>query len=94
MIANSFTIDTALIIDYMTYQLNNEMVADIFREKVLETIKSLTSFPLRFAIVKDDIRKVSVKKFNIFYSVDELLKIVNILHILYQGRDITQIINW
>ncbi|GEM_PF-3870685 len=84
----------ALIIDYMTYQLNNEMVADTFREKVLETIKSLTTFPLRFAVIKDDIRKVSVKKFNIFYSVDELLKTVNILHILYQGRDITQISNW
>ncbi len=84
----------ALIIDYMTYQLNNEMVADTFREKVLETIKSLTTFPLRFAVIKDDIRKVSVKKFNIFYSVDELLKTVNILHVLYQGRDITQISNW
>lgn len=80
----------ALIIDYMTYQLNNEMVADAFREKVLETIKSLTAFPLRFAVVIDDIRK----KFNIFYSVDELLKTVNILHVLYQGRDITQISNW
>lgn len=84
----------ALIIDYMTYQLNNEMVADAFREKVLETIKSLSTFPLRFVVVKDDIRKVSVKKFNIFYSVDELLKTVNILHVLYQGRDITQISNW
>ena len=84
----------ALIIDYMTYQLNNEMVADTFREKVLETIKSLTTFPLRFAVIKDDIRKVSVKNFNIFYSVDELLKTVNILHVLYQGRDITQISNW
>lgn len=84
----------ALIIDYMIYQLNNEMVADTFREKVLETIKSLTTFPLRFAVIKDDIRKVSVKKFNIFYSVDELLKTVNILHVLYQGRDITQISNW
>lgn len=84
----------ALIIDYMTYQLNNEMVADTFREKVLETIKSLSTFPFRFAVVKDDIRKVSVKKFNIFYSVDELLKTVNILHILYQGRDVSQICNW
>jgi len=84
----------ALIIDYMTYQLNNEMVADTFREKVLETIKSLTTFPLIFAVIKDDIRKVSVKNFNIFYSVDELLKTVNILHVLYQGRDITQISNW
>lgn len=51
----------ALIIDYMTCQLNNEMVADAFREKVLETIKSLTAFPLRFAVVIDDIRKVSLK---------------------------------
>lgn len=84
----------ALIIDYMTYQLNNEMVADTFREKVLETIKSLSTFPFRFAVVKDDIRKVSVKKFNIFYSVDELLKTVNILHVLYQGRDVSQICNW
>lgn len=78
----------------MTYQLNNEVVADTFREKVLETIKSLATFPLRFVVVKDNIRKVSVKKFNIFYSVDELLKTVNILHILYQGRDISQIANW
>ena len=84
----------ALIIDYMTYQLNNEMVADAFREIVLETIKSLSTFPFRFAVVKDHIRKVSVKKFNIFYSVDELLKTVSILHILYQGRDIIQIANW
>ena len=84
----------ALIIDYMTYQLNNEMVADTFREIVLETIKSLSTFPFRFVAVKDHIRKVSVKKFNIFYSVDELLKTVNILHVLYQGRDVSQICNW
>lgn len=83
-----------LITDYMTYQLDNEMVADTFREKVIETIKSLSTFPFRFAVVKDNIRKVSVKKFNIFYLVDELLKSVNILHVLYQGRDITQIANW
>ena len=83
-----------LITDYMTYQLDNEMVADTFREKVIETIKFLSTFPFRFAVVKDNIRKVSVKKFNIFYSVDELLKSVNILHVLYQGRDITQIANW
>ena len=75
----------ALIIDYMTCQLNNEMVADTFKEKVLETLKSLSTFPLRFAIVKDDIRKVSVKKFNIFYSGDELRYITNCKLVIFKG---------
>lgn len=87
-------IDMALIIDYLTYQLENEIAADTFREKVIETIKSLSMFPYRFSIFKEGIRKVSVKKFNIFYSVDEILKTVNVLHVLYQGRDISQIANW
>jgi plasmid stabilization system protein ParE len=41
--------------------------------------------------VAKDIRKVTVKNFYIFYSVDEQLKIVNILHILYKGMDISKI---
>ena len=80
--------------DYITYQLEHETAADLFREKVINAIDSLKTFPYRFAVVKDDIRKISLKKFNIFYSVDELLKTVSILHVLYQGRDITQIANW
>ena len=83
-----------LITDYITYQLENEIAADTFRKKVIETIKTLSIFPLRFSVVKDDIRKVSIKNYNLFYSVDEILKTVNILHILYQGRDLSQIANW
>ena len=80
-----------LIVDYITYQLQNERAADSFRELVSNTVRSLETFPLRYAVVANNIRKVTVKNFYIFYSVDEQLKIVNILHILYKGMDISKI---
>lgn len=80
-----------LIVDYITYQLQNERAADSFREFVSKTVRSLETFPLRYAVVAKNIRKVTVKNFYIFYSVDEQLKIVNILHILYKGMDISKI---
>ena len=82
-----------LIIDYITYQLQNEFAADSLKESVRNTVRSLETFPLRYAAVTNNIRKVSVKNFYIFYSVDEQSKTVNILRILYKGMDISQICN-
>lgn len=80
-----------LIVDYITYQLQNEIAADSFRESVGNAVRSLETFPLRNQVFAKNIRKVSVKNFYIFYSVDEQLKIVSILHILYKGMDISKI---
>lgn len=79
------------ILDYIDYDLKNHPAAIALREKIVKTVKELATFPLRFQIVKDNIRKVNIKNYCIFYSVDEQLRIVNILHILYQGMDISQI---
>ena len=42
-------------------------------------------------MVENNIRKVPIGRYNIYYSVDEQNIKVHILHILYQGMDISQI---
>jgi plasmid stabilization system protein ParE len=44
-------------------------------------------------VFAEDVRRVIVKNYNIFYSVDEQSKTINILHILYNGMDVSDILD-
>lgn len=92
--SDEFYRELLLILDYINFDLDNHLAAVSLHDSIAKTINDLTTFPLRFQIFKDNIRKVNIKNYCIYYSVDEQLRIVNILHILYQGRDISQIVNW
>ena len=87
----SFNIDLILTLDYVKYRLCNEKAADDLRKAIFDKIISLSSFPNRYKQIEDNIRQTSVKRFNLYYSIDELTKTVTILHVLYQGADISKI---
>ena len=82
------------IIEYTIFILKNPIAAKTLFEEIPKAIRQLETFPNRNQIVKDGIRRIRVKKYHIYYSVDEQMKIVNILHILYQGMDTSKIANW
>ena len=79
------------ILYYINYLLKNPRASELLYLDIKAAIDGLSTFPNRYQIVKNNIRKVIVKNYNIYYSVDEQLKIVNILHILYKGMDISKI---
>ena len=83
-----------MITNHIARKLYNSSAAESFYKEVWSTIDSLTTMPYRYQEVEQNIRKVKVRKFNIFYSIDEQNNLINILHVLYQGRDISQIANW
>lgn len=90
-LTDTFSNELALIIDYIENKLENRIAANNFFEKVVAAIKSLATFPFRFAEYDKKVRKIIVMNYSIFYSVSKLLKTVYILHILYNGRDISKL---
>lgn len=83
-----------MIINYICYKLKNPKAADALYKEVWSNINKLETFPYVYQEINQGIHKIKVRKFNIFYSINEQYKTVNVLHILYQGRDISQIVNW
>lgn len=81
------------IIEYTIFILKNPLAAKTVFEEIPKAIRQLETFPKRNQVIKNGIRRIRVKKYHIYYSVDEDMKIVNILHILYQGMDINKIAN-
>ena len=75
-----------------TYDAN---AAESIVNDIYEMISSLDYSPARFQVFKtndkESIRRVMVRKHNIFYSVNDLDKTVTILRILYAGIDTKQI---
>ena len=90
-VSNEFLTELISILDHINFQLNNHSSAVKLYNEINKTIDNLTTYPLRFQTIKESIRRVKIKNYSIYYSVDEQLRIVNILHILYQGMDISQI---
>lgn len=91
ILSDVFSNELALIVDYIELNLDNRKAAQDFLENVMNTVRSLSTFPYRFVKFRNNIRKVSISNYSIFYSVSTLLKTVNILHILYNGRDISKL---
>lgn len=78
---------------YITEELLEASIAKKVINKIGETIISLEEYPLRHSLVIDErlselgIRKILIDNYVIFYIVDEKLKTVTIIRILYGKRD-------
>ena len=82
---------------YITYTLLEPEISKQFIKSLLESIRSLDIFPFRYPIIhylKLDyiLHCKPFKNFYIFYSIDETLKEVDILRILYNKRDLTKLL--
>ncbi len=86
--------DIIKIIDYIETQLDNPQSASKLYEEIRSKILLLSEFPKRFekvVVKKLCYHRASVKKFNIYYCVDDKSQIVTIVRVLYSGRDIKQV---
>lgn len=81
------------IIKYIRYNLLEPNIAKRYAKTIKEEIKKLEYMPQKFNIthsniIKDDeIRKMVIKNYIVFYSIDENEKIVNVERILYGGTN-------
>ena len=81
--------DIISIFEYISYELASPKAA----ERIFETVNSLKELPMRHQVYNEgswrtkSIRFVPVDKYIIFYMPDEKNTTVNIVRIIYGGRD-------
>ena len=84
--------------DYITFELLAPDVAINFISDIKEQIKSLNKAPKRFHLVEYEpwhsrnVRRMNVNSFAVFYYIDEDNSEIYIMNVLYQKRDIENII--
>jgi len=81
------------IVRYVASQLFAPETALNMMERLDDAMASLSVMPQRFPLVKDErlsqmgYRRLGVKNYNVFYSIDEKNKVVDVERILYARRD-------
>ena len=81
------------IADYIATQLSSPMSSINVVEAIENSVMSLSHMPHRYALVDDEhlaamcYRKVPVKNYIVFFTIDEDAGVVNIERILYGRRD-------
>lgn len=86
------------IVRYITSQLSAPISALNMLEQLEEAMSGLNDMPQRYRLVADErlaqmgYRKLSVKKYTLFFSIDETNKVVDVERILYTRRDWLRII--
>jgi len=91
-------IDLYDMITYISEQFMAEVTALDMLNDIERVLSSLSTFPERIPLVNDDrlrergYRKLRIKNYIAFFSIDKKNKIVNIERILYMRRDWEHII--
>ena len=82
--------DTA---SYIKYSLQEPVISERITEAILDAVFTLEDMPLRVGLVNDErlaerqIRGLYVKNYTVFFRVNESLKKVEVLRVLYSRRD-------
>ncbi|PKM64575.1 MAG: type II toxin-antitoxin system RelE/ParE family toxin [Firmicutes bacterium HGW-Firmicutes-20] len=85
--------DLSDIIRYISAQLTSSVSAVHLMEIFEEALMSLSDLPQRYPLIDDELlsqlgyRKMIVKNYVVFFSIDEANKVVNVERILYGRRD-------
>ena len=78
---------------YITHILHSPVAALNLIDEIDKHIVSLEQMPKRYALVSDErlamqgVRAIPVKNYLIFYIVDDFMKSVTIIRVLYGKRD-------
>ena len=97
-VAESAEIDLHDIIKYISEQFMADVTARQLLNEIENKISSLATFPERIPLISDDrlhglgYRKLSVKNYLIFFSINKRDRMVNIERILYKRRNWMDII--
>ena len=85
--------DLKEIVLYIKNELKEPAIANRYTNLVKREIQKLEYFPQKFAIIDDDIikdlniRKININNYIVFYTIDDEVKRVNIVRILYGASD-------
>ena len=85
--------DIRNVTNYIKHDLQEPVIAEKTAETILDAIFTLENMPARIGLVNDDrladklIRGLQVKNYTAFYRVNETLKTVEIIRVLYSRRD-------
>ena len=85
--------DLVSIFEYISIELAAPKTAEGLLERVLKTIRSLEDLPMRRPIYAEEpwktrnTRFITVDNYIVFYTIDESSSTVNVLRIIYAGRD-------
>ena len=78
---------------YITNELQEPVAAINIANAILDAIETLEQIPDRVALVKDKrlaaqgIRPLYVKKYTVFFRIDDSLDVVEVVRVLYSHRD-------
>lgn len=87
------------IFDYISGDLNEPIIAKNLVQLIFKEIRSLETMPGRYRLYEDEpwhsfgLRMLPVKKYLVFYRTKEESKTVEIIHVMYGGRDIANQLN-
>lgn len=85
--------DLQKIVVYISNELREPSIARKLLGKIKEATMSLSDMPMRYALVSDerltlqDVRKLMVDIYIVFYIISEKEKLVTVIRILYGRRD-------
>ena len=86
--------DLENIYSYVAIQLQEPQIAEKLYRAIITSVRSLESFPLRYAVYERapwnsrGLRKMPVKNYLVFYTVNETSEQIHVIRIIYGGRDI------
>jgi len=81
------------IVQYISHNLSNPLAASALANEMVEAAEQLCSFPYINVVhqtkkpLKHEYRKLFVKKYIMFYCVDEKEKLIMIARVIYARRD-------
>ncbi len=86
-------IDLINIAAYIQNELKSPHAADNTVNAIIKAVSDLDFMPQRYAVLpedlleREDVRRMQVRNYFVYFSVDEDEKRVNILDVLYVGRE-------
>ena len=78
---------------YIRYELLEPTIAEKTTEAILDAIFTLEDMPARIGLVNDErlavrqIRRLHVKNYSVFFRINEAIKTVEIVRVIYSRRD-------
>lgn len=91
--------DLEEIYEYIAFNLHEPVTAGKMYQNIITAVHTLETFPLRNALYENEpwrsrgLRKLPVKNFLVFYTVNEEKNAVNVIRIMYGARDLEKHLN-
>ena len=91
--------DMEEIYEYIAFSLQEPVTAGKLYNSIIAAVHTLENFPMRNALYENEpwrsrgLRKLSVKNFLVFYTVNEEKNAVNIIRIMYGARNLEKHLN-